>query len=241
MNKGKKIFAICVACVLSVSAIIGGSFAFFVDRAEGETDGQAGAVTISMGTMNLTNSGNINPGDNDETKSTTSRGGTSHDLTFNVENQGNKSIMTRNVVTIEVEDGLLPAYVYSLKTSTYNELTEKYYSLDGSTFVLASTVNVADLENVVAVRYITPQVALNGVGANAEIDADDSTNNVEGASTVNNTTAVEYTYLLKLAKSASDEYEKSTLDIKVEVQAMQYRNTGDEDWVTLFTDMLTIN
>lgn len=241
MNKIKKLLVIGVASVLAIGAVIGGSYAFFIDKAEDSTQGQAGEVTIAMGPLALTNANNINPGDNDETKSSTSRGGTSHDFTFSVENKGNKSIMTRNVITINVADGTLPAYVYSLKTSTNRELGEKFYSLDGRTFVSANNIGVSDLSSVKYVRYITPQVALNGVGANAEIDADSTTNSVEGANPSADITSVDYTYLLKLIKAAGDEYEKSDLTIEVEVQAMQYRNTGDEDWVTLFTDMLTVN
>lgn len=237
MNKNKKLLAVGAASLAAVGAIVAGSFAFFVDSAEKETTGTAGDVTISMTDLGLSNAENINPGDNDETKSASARPGTPHNLTFSVSNDGTKSIMTRNIITIEVEDGTLPAAVYSLKTSDTAELGEKFYSVDGNTFVAADTVT--DLSTVKAVRYITPQVELNAASGIESNDAVATT--VAGVSTNDAVTEASFDYLLKLDKKAADEYEKSKLAIEVEVQAMQWRNTEDADWTTLFTDMLTVN
>lgn len=243
MNKNKKIIAIGGASLAAVAALAAGTFAFFTDGATKETSGTAGKVAISMTELGLSNKENINPGDEDETKSTEARKGTDHDLTFNVTNTGNKSIMTRNVITlsVEAEDGTVldPSY-YSLKADDNNELTEKYYSTNGTTFVKA-TGNEAIPNGAKYIRYVTTQVALNGAGTEAGVEKDATAVDRTDAKTTADITGVDYDYILKLAKETPDgAYELSTLNIEVEVQAMQYRNTTDAEWETLFTDTLTV-
>ena len=243
MNKNKKIIAIGGASLAAVAALAAGTFAFFTDGATKETSGTAGKVAISMTELGLSNKENINPGDEDETKSTTARKGTDHDLTFNVTNTGNKSIMTRNVITLSVtsEGGkqLDPSY-YSLKTDDNTELVEKYYSTDGKTFTKVTSSTIPS--GAKYVRYVTTQVALNGAGSGAGVEKDATAVSKTDAKTTTDITGVNYDYILKLAKETPDgEYELSTLNIKVEVQAMQYRNTTDAEWTTLFTNTLKVN
>lgn len=243
MKKNKKIIAACGVSLAATVALVAGTFAFFTDSAEKSTGGTAGKVSIEMTDPALSNSGNINPGDGDETVNS-ERPGTTHDLTFTVTNTGNKSIMTRNVITLSVKQGekFLNAAYYSLKVDDTNELVEKYYSVDGETF----TKTKPETGDVKYVRYVTTQVALNGVGANNEVEASYSgvTSDAVTTKAVDSVphAAVEYDYILKLDKNTPDgEFELSNLIIDVEVQAMQYRNTTDAEWETLFSDTLTIN
>lgn len=234
-NRNKKIIAAGGVSLAAVGALLAGSFAFFTDGADKKTTGTAGNVAISMSELALSNSGNINPGDEDETKSSTARKGTDHDLTFTVNNTGNKSIVTRNVITLSVTNGSknLDPSVYSLKTNDSTELVTKYYSSDGTNYTTTKPSNVK------YVRYVTTQVALNGTGSNAEKDA--TAVNQAHQKTNSDITGVDYDYILKLDKNTPDgDYELSTLKIDVEVQAMQYRNTTDSEWSTLFSDTLTV-
>ena len=222
-SRKAKLAAIGGISLAAISVVAGGAFAFFTDEAEGATTGKAGNVEITMSEVALSNPDNINPGDGDETLPEGARPGTEHLLTFGVDNAGNKSIMTRNVVTLSLEDGK-DISVFSLRTAD-GELTEKFLSADGTDFVPAAQFE-SEYYAPVAVRYVTTQVALNGVGENAEVE-----DGVEA-------TDVDYTYELKLAKEAEDEYELSNLKVDVEVQAMQYRNTTDGEWETLFAETL---
>ena len=219
----------------AIGALLAGSFAFFTDSSDKKTSGTAGEVSIDMSDVALSNSGNINPGDEDETKSTTARKGTDHDLTFTVNNTGNKSIVTRNVITLSDKNGdkELDPSVYSLKSDDSTELVTKYYSEDGVNYTTEKPSTVK------YVRYVTTQVALNGTGDNAETDA--VAVNETHQKTNSDVTGVDYDYILKLAKETPDgDYELSTLNIDVEVQAMQYRNTTDNEWSTLFQDTLSV-
>lgn len=221
-SRKAKLAAIGGISLAAISVVAGGAFAFFTDEAEGATTGKAGNVEIEMSDVALSNPDNINPGDGDETLPEDARKGTEHLLTFGVDNAGNKSIMTRNVVTLSLEDGQ-DISVYSLRTAD-GELAEKFLSEDGTDFVPAAQYNSEYAPK--AIRYVTTQVALNGVGEFAEVE--------DGV----DATDVDYTYELKLAKEASDSYELGQLNIDVEVQAMQYRNTTDGEWETLFETTL---
>jgi hypothetical protein len=237
-SKNKKIVAIGGVSLAAVAALAAGSFAFFTDSTDKKTSGVAGSVDIDATDLSLSNAENINPGDEDETKSADARVGTDHDLTFTVSNTGNKSIMTRNVITLSVANGdtVLDPSVYSLKSDDDTELVTKYYSADGVTF------SEDKPDTVKYVRYVTTQVALNGVGEGSDNESNDAVSiDTDAVKTNDDINAVDYDYILKLAKETPDgDYELSTLNIEVEVQAMQYRNTTDAEWETLFADTLTI-
>ena len=238
MNKNKKkILAIGGASIAAVAALVCGTLAFFTDSADKQTSGVAGNVEIDMTELTLSNPGNINPGDEDESKPDGAREGTEHDLTFTVTNEGNKSIMTRNVITLSVTNGdkVLDPSVYSLKSDDATELVTKYYSADGTNYTTEKP------ETVKYVRYVTTQVALDGKGEGPGVEKDAIDVNKTEAKTTEDKTGVNYDYILKLAKETPDgDYELSQLHIDVEVQAMQYRNTTDNEWSTLFADTLKV-
>ena len=50
----------------------------------------------------------------------------------------------------------------------------------------------------------------------------------------------DYVYNLAMSHTASDEYQGQKVSIEVEVQGMQYSNTNNSDWQTLFTDGIVI-
>ena len=103
--KNKKMATI-IASVLAICVIVGGAFALFQDNAEGAATTTVGNVKVAV-EGNLTHSedrNNINPGDNDPTQNTGYRTGSDHELSFKVDNLGNKSIITRTVIKITGKD-----------------------------------------------------------------------------------------------------------------------------------------
>lgn len=101
--KNNKKLAIAGASALGLAVVGFGAFAFFSDSSEQNTDGTVGTVDVSSkGNLTLSNSGNINPGD--EEPGNENRGDTtSHELNFGIANDGTKSIVTRNIIDIMVD------------------------------------------------------------------------------------------------------------------------------------------
>jgi len=257
MANKNKIIAIGGISAAALVAVCAGSFAFFSDKADGVATATAGLVDISVDTqLNLTNSTNINPGDNDPDNPEGHRDGTAHDLSFGITNDGNKSIMTRNIITLSVDAKggtfLDPTVYHLLATDAINasgtvadsnnradvEVDAVYYGDEAGNFTTDKPTNCK------YVRYITTQVALNGhegtIGR--ETEAGLATGHLENGATVSDTgDSVDYMYRLMMEHQTMDMYEESVLTIKVETQAMQYRNTADGTWDIVFTDMLTLN
>lgn len=101
--KNNKKLAIAGASALGLAVVGFGAFAFFSDSAEQNTDGTVGTVDVSSkGNLTLSNSGNINPGDEEPGKENRDDT-TSHELNFGITNDGTKSIVTRNIIDIMVD------------------------------------------------------------------------------------------------------------------------------------------
>ena len=101
--KNNKKLAIAGVSALGLAAVGFGAFAFFSDSAEQNTDGTVGTVDVSSkGNLTLSNSGNINPGDEEPGKENRDDT-TSHELNFGITNDGTKSIVTRNIIDIMVD------------------------------------------------------------------------------------------------------------------------------------------
>jgi hypothetical protein len=130
MKNKKKFIAVAVSLVSAASLLVGGAFAFFVDKDWTSDVGEVGTVYLNVEDLVFTNSENINPGDYDKdvyldsvkNGSTSSlRTGTEHNITFKVDNVGTKSIMTRNVITITVENVTYQPVYYKDGESAYNK------------------------------------------------------------------------------------------------------------------------
>lgn len=101
--KNNKKLAIAGASALGLAVVGFGAFAFFSDSSEQNTDGTVGTVDVSSkGNLTLSNSGNINPGDEEPGKENRDDT-TSHELNFGITNDGTKSIVTRNIIDIMVD------------------------------------------------------------------------------------------------------------------------------------------
>ena len=130
MNNKKKFVAIGASVLAAVTLITAGTFSFFIDKDWTSDTGKNGTVYLNVKDLVFTNSENINPGDydkdvyiesvkNDSTSSL--REGTEHKITFTVDNVGTKSVMTRNVITITVENTLFEPLYYKDGEKAYDE------------------------------------------------------------------------------------------------------------------------
>ena len=226
MQKRSKLIGAGIAGIAAIAIVGSMGLAFFSDTDDTSAQAKAGSVQINVSDLTIENAGNVNPGDEDPDVPDGSREGTSHDFDFTVTNTGNKSVVTRNIITLDVaKDGsTLDAGVLALYANGV-ELTEKYVRVDGSDeFIAAADYTTGKLA---AVRYVVAGASLNGTGDNAETETGITSNSVD------------YSYDLSLAYEANNDYQLADITAQIEVQAMQYRNTQDSTWDTVFTDTLT--
>ena len=137
-------------------AILGvGSLALFTARTDSDFSAKAGTVTIDLKELNMTNSKNVNPGDNDPDNPVGAAEGTEHKFTYEVYNTGNKSIRTRHTIILTIDeagesDELLDARFLALFNKG-KEIAKKSYILEDD-----AEVDSLDKINrkVKAVKYV---------------------------------------------------------------------------------------
>ena len=233
-----------VAVASAFAVVVGGAFAFFIDTANFTKDVNVGTVNIDVqgDLVHSDTLNNLNPGDNDPEIPTDARPGTDHELSFEISNLGNKSVITRTVIEVSGlrKDG---------KTVfTEEELINIILSEKANVTALTTNETIADTDanKQTEVVRLTPtgysdnklvyvvggsrgnQDALNGTGNNAEI---------EDGVTIDKLIK---TFDVGLAMDSDSElYSSGTITIRVKVEAMQYRNTGNEDWEVVFDKSFT--
>ena len=222
MKKKSKLICAGVAGLMAVAIVGSMGLAFFSDTGETKAPAKAGSVTIDVTDLEIENSGNVNPGDEDPDVPDGSREGTPHDFTFSVTNTGNKSVVTRNIITLSVSKNntVLDANVLALYEDK-KELSQKYVLIEGSEEYIPSANYTGG--KIIAVRYVVNGASLNGTGDAAEVESGITSNSQD------------YKYALSLALETTNEYQLADIKADIEVQAMQYRNTQD----TVFTDTKT--
>lgn len=252
MKHSKKII---VGSLVSAFAILTvGSFAFFSDLATSSVTGKGGSVNVSISDVVLTNSQNINPGDEDPSveKTYVPQPGdplydannpnaavkvstTPHTLSFDITNNGSKSIRTRQTFVLKVsKDGeTLDPRVFSILNSEREELgsnaeIKSYILSDGS-----EVASVGENDSVAAIKYQIVSDIFDGVGENAE------TENVSTVKENNGTASQAYSYILSMRKNSKNIYQDANVNIDVIVEAMQFRNTTPEDWKVISTSTIT--
>ena len=229
--KNKKML-IAGASALALGVIGMGAFAYFTDSANVQTTTTVGTVDINA-TGSLVHSdglNNLNPGDNDPTVPEGYRGGSDHELSFNIENVGTKSVMTRAVITVTGKSGntdltyeqLMNVLLAEKTTDTALDDT-KSPANRGSIVPLIPTGHNAN--EVIYVIGDTAGWALNGT--------EETETGVTG-------TTMTKKFDLGLAKEVSAEaWEGAVITIKVDIEAMQYRNTGSGEWTNMFSHTYT--
>ena len=240
--KNKKILSI-VSIFCAFIIIIGGALAFFSDSAILNENINVGTFDIDVtgGLFHSNGLNNLNPGDNDPAIPNQSRPGTDHELSFNIENLGNKSAITRTVIEISgiKNDGtpLTEEELMNIIISEKANVTE---------MTTQGTIANTDINKQTEVNKLTatgfsynklvyivggnriPQDVLNGIGDNAEIETGITKSNLIK------------TFDIGLdMNSDSETYAGSTITIKIRFEAMQYRNTMDSTWTNIFEQTFT--
>ena len=229
--KNKKML-IAGASALALGVIGMGAFAYFTDSANVQTTTTVGTVDINA-TGSLVHSdglNNLNPGDNDPTVPEGYRGGSDHELSFNIENVGTKSVMTRAVITVTGKSGNTDL--------TYEQLMNVLLAEKTTDTALDDTKSPANRDSIV------PLIPT-GHNANEVIYVIGDTtgwalNGTEETETGVTGTTMTKKFDLGLAKEVSAElWEGAVITIKVDIEAMQYRNTGSGEWTNMFSHTYT--
>jgi len=246
MNKKFKLTV--AASALALAALAGGAFAFFSDKDEDSTGATAGTVAVQLSGLAMENKGNINPGDNDPNnirEDDEVRPGTNHDLSFTVENTGNKSIRTKTEITITLNDPTLDASVFALyncieqedgTVSRDVEVVKKYYEVNGQYLSQDEYDALTGNKFCSAVKYVIAGDIFDGVGPSNETE-ELSTVKVDDKGKAQQS----YRYSFAMSADAPDEYQGKAPNINVTVYAVQYRNTAVSNWYVVGSEDLISN
>ena len=244
--KTKKKFLTVVSLVCAFALIFGGALAYFSDNAILSNNTKVGTVNIDVngGLVHSNALNNLNPGDNDPDVPTDYRPGTDHELSFEIDNLGNKSVVFRTIIEISAikSDGTaftaeeLRAIILSEKQNVTAVTTQ-------DTIASTDTGKQTEVIRLLADGYNDNQVfyivggddnnlnyVLNGTGDNAETET-----GVTKTSTVQ-------TFDVGLDKDlAENTYHNATIIFNIVVQAMQYRGTGEAEWDNIFEKEFSMN
>lgn len=228
----KKKIILTAGSILCVAALIFGSaYALFSARTDSDFYAKAGTVRIDLDGLYLTNADNINPGDNDLSNPSDVAGGTEHAFSYDVINNGNKSIRTRHTIIITCDeegsdDELLDARYFEM-LSNGRELEEKLYVLkDGST-----KKKVGKDDFVEAVKYTFLGDIMDGNGDDIENGGDAEKEDLSGTVKQDGDQVIgSYEFDFAMLREAPNRYQGCDVNIEVIVEAMQFRNTDNKDW-----------
>lgn len=226
MNKKQKLITASVAGATAMVALIGGTLALFTARADSDFTAKAGTVSVNVDKLAMTNSGNINPGDNDPSNPEGAVAGTDHDFTYVVTNKGTKSIRTRHSLILTCTENTKDA---KLLDARYLALYNNKAEVVTKSYILEDDSEVTSLQNVTkkvkAVKYVFLSDVFNGVGKDAEVET------LQGViAEKDGVVSKEYLLDFALLRGATNEYQACNVNIEVVVEAMQYRNTAESDW-----------
>ena len=259
------------AAALTASAIltIGASLAYFTDRADTTSSGQAGTVAIDLASnINLLSEDGkaiLDPGD-------------MNDASFTITNQGNKSIDVRETVVLSVFDrnGDPLALTEESGQAEYELYLADDVEADanGSYAPKANasplTVRTADLAHG-RITYAVPQYTLNGSstsGRSAGVGFEKPAQNVGESDTdyearvatakaayisanpevdanreiESGVSSISHTspFVLLFRGSSSNTFQNSSVTLDIRAEALQHRNTGNDTWNTIRTETISI-
>jgi hypothetical protein len=253
--KNKKKMLIAGASALGCAVIGFGAYAYFFDSDMHDDELVVGTVSLE-GDIELKHKdaagralNNLNPGDNDPTISTTARDGSDHELEINYENTGNKSVLTRTVITVTgtKADGTpltketLARYILLGRNNTQGDvLGNTATAANKQNIVLESVIRQNEQgENVYTVAvdnsnsnvYVIDSGILSGVGRVSEKEKDSNGNEYASSGSLRLDLGLDY--------DAGIDLMGAEISFNVQVQAIQYRNTNDAQWDALFEETYT--
>ena len=224
MQKTNKKFAVVAGAVAAVLAM-GASFAYFSDYATSQATGTAGTVAIALDSdINLLDAEGrdiLNPGD-------------MRDGSFDVTNEGNKSIDVRTTIKLVAKDHEGNAINFTGDAETQSEydlyLASDVELVEGRGYMPkadAKPLEVKSIEGNV-ITYVLPEYSLNG-----NSDKYDEVETIDGVDAFSK----DNDFVLVFKGEAGNEWQASTISMAVLVEAKQHENT-QAGWEIVATEVL---
>lgn len=244
LSVSKKIGISLAILSVAAAAVAAGSLAMFNASTESSVVAATGTVQIELSEVELSNFKNINPGDNDPTVPKEASKGTSHKVSYSVTNMGTKSIQTRQTILLTATPN---GSKKDLIDARYLKLYDGKKELEDKTYILSNGKEVTKLKDgqkVIAVKYTFFSDSFNG-SENAYvvkredpeseeeyyiIEREDGTDDAFVAADDNGDVSQDYEFDFCLLDSAPNDYQGAKFNIYVAVEALQYRNSLEEDW-----------
>lgn len=216
-----------LAIVGAIALTLMGSMAYFTDYATTQANGTAGTVAIDLDSnINLLNAEGkdiLNPGD-------------MRDGDFTVTNMGNKSIDVRTTIALTAKDRDGNAMAFTGDAETQSEydlyLASDVELVEGQGYkpkADAKPLAVKSIDGNV-ITYVLPEYSLNG---NSDKHAEVET--IDGVDAF----AHENDFVFVFKGEAGNEWQASTVNIDIIVEAKQHENTG-AGWDIVATENKTV-
>lgn len=219
-NKAKTITGVSLVLAVLIVAILN-SLGLFTSRTNVDHTVKVGTLDIEVvaNPGSLSNSDLITPGNNDPRVEVENKGA-SHELTFKVNNLGNKAVRTRHTIILSANNGDEVLDASLLRLLKFGKEIEKvsYIDIDGNEFSDASTSDVA------SIKYVYLSDDLDGVGEGAEV-RDES----------NVVSSKEYKHDFALLLEADNKFQGANISFEIIVEAIQYFNTDASTWTSVST------
>ena len=244
LSVSKKIGITLAVLSVSAAAIAAGTLAMFNAQTESSVIAAAGTVQIELSEVELSNFKNINPGDNDPMVPKGASRGTPHKVSYSVTNMGTKSIQTRQTIILTATPN---GSKKDLIDARYLKLFDGKKELEDKTYILSNGKEVTKLKEghkVIAVKYTFFSDSFNG-SENAYvvqredpdseetyyiIEREDGSDDAFVVADDNGDVSQSYEFDFCLEDAAPNEYQGAKFNIYVAVEALQYRNSVEEDW-----------
>lgn len=203
--------ALCA--LLAIIMLFGASFAYFSDYATSQANGTAGTVALSMDSnINLLDAEGrdiLNPGD-------------MRDGSFEVTNEGNKSVDVRTTIVLTAQDYAGNPVTFTGDATTQSEydlyLREDVEYVEGRGYMPKEGAQPLQVKSIDqdTITYILPEYSLNGNSDN--YDEVETIDGVNEFSHVN-----DFVFVFK--GESGNEWQDSSVQLDVLVEAKQHENT----------------
>lgn len=206
-----------IAGSLAGAMALVGAFAFFTDRVDVSTQATAGTVDLALN-ANWTDVANFNPGD-------------IADLSYTIQNDGNKSVDVRERIVVKSSVAMNAADQAEFEVYRAADVEQDaggaYVPKYGAEPITNGEDRIVSDDNM-SIIYEIQQYTLNGTGENAETE--------DGITE----TAKDSEYVLVFKDAAKNAFQGADVSVDLVAEAKQHRNTNDDTWSVISTDSVNI-
>lgn len=206
---------------LAVGALAGavtltGVMAYFTDRVDTSVQGTAGTVDLTLD-ANWTDIANLNPGDK-------------VDMSYTIQNDGNKSVDVRERIVVKSSVAMDTANQAEFEIYAASDVEQDtngaYVPKTGATPIATDADRVVSTDDT-SITYQLSEYTLNGTGVGAETEPGITE------------TSKDSSYVLVFDREAKNAFQGASVNVELVAEAKQHRNTGSDTWDVVSTDSIT--